>query len=106
MTITVILFLCAFLNQRYGTRGLLLGAGFRDLPIPTPLQFRSPRSFLRGRLAPESAVLPILFGFATNTLTKAVVAFAVGGYRFALTILPGLIAVVLAAFFGMWLGKP
>jgi len=33
-----------------------------------------------------------------------VVVFAVGGYRFALKILPGLIAVVLAVFLGMWLG--
>ncbi len=106
MTITVILFLCAFLNQRYGTRGLLLGAalsGFADTHA-TAISIASLVS--AGRLAPESAVLPILFGFATNTLTKAVVASAVGGYRFALTILPGLIAVVLAAFFGMWLGKP
>jgi uncharacterized membrane protein (DUF4010 family) len=106
MTITVILFLCAFLNQRYGTRGLLLGAalsGFADTHA-TAISIASLVS--AGRLAPESAVLPILFGFTTNTLTKAVVAFAVGGYRFALRILPGLIAVVLAAFFGMWLGKP
>ena len=106
MTITVILFLCAFLNQRYGTRGLLLGAalsGFADTHA-TAISIASLVS--AGKLAPESAVLPILFGFATNTLTKAVVASAVGGYRFALRILPGLIAVVLAAFFGMWLGKP
>jgi uncharacterized membrane protein (DUF4010 family) len=105
-TVTVILFLCAFLNQRYGNRGLLLGAalaGFADTHA-TAISVASLVS--AGKLTPESAVLPILLGFATNTVTKAVVAFAVGGYRFGLRILPGLIAVLLAAFFGMWLGKP
>jgi uncharacterized membrane protein (DUF4010 family) len=58
-----------------------------------------------GKLSSDSAALPILLGFTTNTLTKVVVAFTVGGYRFALELLPGLIAVVLAAFFGMWMGK-
>jgi hypothetical protein len=45
-----------------------------------------------------------LLGFTTNTLTKIVVAFTAGGLRFGLKILPGLIAVIFAAFFGLWLG--
>lgn len=104
MTITVILFLCAFLNQRYGNRGLFLGAalsGFADTHA-TAISIASLVS--AGKLNPESAVFPVLLGFTTNTLTKVVVAFTVGGYRFALKLLPGLIAVVLAAFLGMWLG--
>ena len=106
ITITVILFLCAFLNQRYGNRGLYLGAalsGFVDTHA-TAISIASLVS--AGKLAPESAVLPVLLGFTTNTLTKVVVAFTVGGYHFALKLLPGLIAVVAAAFFGFWLGKP
>ena len=105
MAITVILFFCAFLNQRYGSRGLLLGAslsGFADTHA-TAISIASLVS--AGKLAPESAALPILLGFTTNTLTKVIVAFMVGGYRFALKLLPGLIAVILAAFLGMWLGK-
>ena len=104
ITITVILFLCAFLNQRYGNRGLFLGAalsGFADTHA-TAISIASLVS--AGKLAPEAAVFPVLLGFATNTLTKVVVAFTVGGYRFALKLLPGLIAVVLASFLGMWLG--
>jgi hypothetical protein len=41
-------------------------------------------------------------GFSANTLTKAVVAFTVGSTRFALRLLPGLIALILAAFLGVW----
>ena len=104
VTITVILFLCAFLNQKYGNRGVLLGAalsGFADTHV-TAISIASLVS--AGKLSPESAVFPILLGFTTNTLTKVIVAFAVGGSRFALKLLPGLIAMVLAAFLGMWLG--
>ena len=103
ITITVILFLCAFLNQRYGNRGLFLGAalsGFADTHA-TAISIASLVS--SGRITAQAATLPILLGFTTNTLTKVVVAFTFGGYRFALKLLPGLIAVVLAAFLGMWL---
>jgi uncharacterized membrane protein (DUF4010 family) len=105
VTISVILFLCAFLNQRYGNRGLFLGAalsGFADTHA-TAISIASLVS--SGTLAPKLAVFPILLGFTSNTLTKIVVAFTVGGYRFGLKILVGLIAVVFAAFLGMWLGK-
>jgi uncharacterized membrane protein (DUF4010 family) len=105
-TITVILFVCGLLNQRYGSRGVVLGAalsGFADTHA-TAISIASLVS--AGKISAESAVSPILIGFATNTLTKAVVAFAVGGHRFALKILPGLVAVLVAAFAGMWLGRP
>src|SRR5579864_555953 len=39
-------------------------------------------------------------GLTTNTVTKMVVAISSGGRRFALQIIPGLILVVLGAWFG------
>ena len=104
MTITVILFLCAFLNQRYGNRGILLGAALAGLADTHATAISIASLVSAGKLSSESAVFPILLGFTTNTLTKVIVAFAVGGSRFALKLLPGLIAMVLAAFLGMWLG--
>ncbi len=104
ITITVILFFCAFLNQAYGNRGLFLGAalsGFADTHA-TAISIASLVS--SGKISAQAATLSILLGFTTNTLTKGVVAFLVGGVRFGLKLLPGLIAVVLAAYFGMWLG--
>jgi uncharacterized membrane protein (DUF4010 family) len=103
-TITAILFLCAFLNQRYGNRGLYLGAALSGLADTHATAISIASLVSAGKLAPGSAVFPILLGFITNTLTKVVVAFTVGGHRFAIRILPGLIAVVLAALLGMWLG--
>lgn len=101
VTISVILFLLAFLSQRFGNRGIIVGAavaGFADTHA-TAISIASLVS--SGKLTPESAIAPILLGFTTNTLTKIVVAFSVG-FRFGLKILFGLIAVVLAAFLGMW----
>ncbi len=103
VTITVILFLCAFLNQRYGNRGLFLGAALSGLADTHATAISIASLVSAGKLAPRSAVFPILLGFTTNTLTKVLVAFTVGGYRFAIRILPGLIAVVMAALLGMWL---
>jgi uncharacterized membrane protein (DUF4010 family) len=103
MTITMILFLCSFLNQKYGDRGLLIGAALSGLADTHATAISIASLVSAGKLFPESAVFPILLGFTTNTLTKVVVAFTVGGYRFALRLLPGLVAVVLAGFFGMWL---
>jgi uncharacterized membrane protein (DUF4010 family) len=79
MAITVILFLCAFLNQRYGSRGLLLGAGLSGFADTHATAISIASLVSAGKLAPESAALPILLGFTTNTLTKAIVAFTVGG---------------------------
>ena len=104
VSITTILLLCAFLNQRYGNRGLYLGAALSGLADTHATAISIASLVSVGKLGPQSAVFPILLGFSTNTLTKVMVAFAVGGYRFALRLLPGLVAVVLAAFLGMWLG--
>jgi uncharacterized membrane protein (DUF4010 family) len=103
-TISAVLFSCGLLNQWYGSRGLLFGAALSGLADAHAAAISIASLVSAGRLTPEAAVKPILVGFATNTVTKAIVAFGVGGRRFALRILPGLIAVVLAAFIGMWFG--
>jgi len=53
-----------------------------------------------GKLSAQESALPILAGLTTNTVTKMVVAISSGGRRFALQIIPGLILVVLGAWFG------
>ena len=53
-----------------------------------------------GKLSAQESLFPILAGLSTNTVTKIVVAISSGGRRFALQIIPGLILVVLGAWFG------
>jgi len=102
VTVSGILFLCGFLNRTYGNRGLLLGAALSGLADTHATAISIASLVSAGRVTPQAAVLPIVVGFSTNTLTKAVVAFTLGSTRFALQLLPGLIALVLAAFLGMW----
>lgn len=101
-TVSVILFFCAFLNQAYGNRGLLLGAALSGLADTHATAISIASLVSAGKLTPQEATLPIVLGFSANALTKAVVAFTAGNARFALRLLPGLIALVLAAFLGLW----
>jgi len=48
----------------------------------------------------SEALVPILIGLTTNTITKAVAAITTGGARFALQVIPGLLLVILAAWTG------
>jgi uncharacterized membrane protein (DUF4010 family) len=56
-----------------------------------------------GKFTPQDAVLPILAGLTSNTLTKIVMAATSGGWPFALRVVPGLILVTLAAWAGLYL---
>lgn len=105
ITISAALFLCGLLDRFYGDRGLLLGAalsGFADTHA-TAISIAS--LVTAGKIKADAAVIPILVGFTTNTATKAIVAISLGGRQFALRILPGLLLVVTAAFFGLLIAK-
>ena len=105
VTISATLFLCGLLNRSYGDRGLLFGAalsGFADTHA-TAISIAS--LVAAGKMKAETAVMPILIGFTTNTMTKAIVAFTVGGRQFAWRVLPGLIAVIAAAFLGFFFSR-
>jgi uncharacterized membrane protein (DUF4010 family) len=56
------------------------------------------------RITTIGAVVSILVGLTTNTITKAVVAITTGGWRFAFQIIPGLLLVILAAWAGLSVG--
>jgi uncharacterized membrane protein (DUF4010 family) len=100
-TVGAILFASAVLNDWVGESGVVLSAaaaGFAD----THAAAISVASLVAsGRIDAEQAVVPILAAFTTNSVTKAVIARATGGRRFALEVWPGLI-LVLAAAWGGW----
>ena len=66
-------------------------------PPPTPL-------VAAGQIAPAEALIPILLGLATNTVTKLVLAASAGGRAYLLRVGPGLISVVLAIWAPVLLG--
>ena len=51
-----------------------------------------------GKFTPKEAVLPILAGLTTNTVSKIAVAISSGGRRYAMQIIPGLVIVIAAAW--------
>ena len=97
-TIAVMLFLSAALNAWLGKAGVLAAAavaGFAD----THAAAVSVASLVAAsKFTAQEAVLPILAGLTTNTITKAIVAISSGGRRYAMQIIPGLVIVIGAAW--------
>ena len=56
-----------------------------------------------GHIEPRDAVLPILAGLTTNTVTKIVLALSGGQREFAWRVIPGLVLVAAAAWLGAFL---
>ena len=100
LTVSVILLISAAVNQSFGERGLWVAAavaGFAD----THAAAISVASLVAARrLSAADAVVPILAAMTTNAVTKAVVAAAAGGRRFAFQTVPGLVLVIGAAWAG------
>lgn len=98
LTVTAVLFISALLNHFFGARGGVIGvalAGFADAHSSAVSAASLARS---GAIASNLALLAILLAFTTNTITKAVVAWASGGARFAAGVLPGLVLMLIAAW--------
>jgi uncharacterized membrane protein (DUF4010 family) len=104
-TIAVVLMIAAVLANALGNAGVLVAttvAGFVDAHAAA---ISVASLVTAGRLRPEDAVVPILAGLATNTLTKVGLAITSGGSRFAWRVVPGLIAVIAAAWAGLPLAR-
>jgi uncharacterized membrane protein (DUF4010 family) len=102
--ITVISFIAAFLASRYGSGGGVLGialAGFADTHAAAASAGNLAKT---GSLTVGLGALAVLIAFATNTVTKAVVAWISGGPAFALRVIPGVVLMLVAAAAGAVFG--
>jgi uncharacterized membrane protein (DUF4010 family) len=98
MVITTVTFAGAAASRVAGDQGVAAAAllgGFADAHA-TAIAIASLVS--SGQLSPESAVVPILLGLTSNTVSKMMFAYAAGGRRFAAPIWVGLVAVIAAAW--------
>lgn len=99
------LLISALLTQWLGDRGLLIAsaaAGFGNTHSPA---ISAAALAAAGSTSPEFAAIATLAAFSTNTLSKSIVAFTLGGRRYALELLPGLALMLLAAWGGWFLGS-
>ena len=104
LTLSVVLLASAVLRAEFGEAGAILAAavaGFVDTHAPA-ISIASLTA--DGRMTAQEAVIPILAGFTTNTITKIVVAMTSGGRAFALRVAPGVVLVAAAAWAGALIG--
>ena len=104
--VSAVLVACAALNDAFGETGVLVATGLAGFADAHAAATSAAALVAQGKLSPEGAVLPILAGLTTNTITKAVAALVTGGRRFAYPVWGGLAAVLAALWAGgavVWL---
>jgi uncharacterized membrane protein (DUF4010 family) len=100
-----ILLVSRILHQFYGEAGVIVASAAAGFASTDPPMISVASLVGAGALTPAQSVLPILFAFTTNTITKVIAAMTSGGTAFALRVVPGLILMTLAAW-GGWLLVP
>lgn len=98
LTLSVILLACAALRDAFGENGVMIGAAVAGLADTHSAAISVASLVASGKLTPNDAVLPILAGLSTNTVSKMVLAASSGGVSFALRVIPGLLLVAFAAW--------
>jgi len=99
-TVSAILFASAALRQWVGVAGVMMGAGLAGFADTHAVAISVASLVAGGKISVADAVPLVLIGFTTNTVSKIVIAATTGGRRFALGVIPGLILVLVAAWFG------
>ncbi|HEY6924088.1 MAG TPA: DUF4010 domain-containing protein [Steroidobacteraceae bacterium] len=87
-----------FVNSRYGSIGRGITAAITGIFDVHASATSTLSLAANGALAPPDILLPILVAFSTNTVSKLVAAFAMGGPRYGWPVALGLGAIVTAAW--------
>ncbi|MEQ1560565.1 MAG: MgtC/SapB family protein [Methyloglobulus sp.] len=99
-TVSSFMLLAAALNQWLGSEGVIVAAAIAGFADTHSAAVAVASLVVAGKLSANEAVLPILAGLTTNTITKAVLAILSGNWRFISAIILGLILVILSAWIG------
>jgi uncharacterized membrane protein (DUF4010 family) len=95
-----ILVASAALQDLFGEKGIILAAALAGFADTHSAAISIASLVASGKITANDAILPILAGLSTNTLSKMVFAATSGGRSFAVRVIPGLIIVALAAWAG------
>ena len=99
-TVSSFMLLAATLNQWLGSEGVIVAAAIAGFADTHSAAVAVASLVAAGKLSANEAVLPILAGLTTNTITKAVLAILSGNWQFITAIILGLILVILSAWIG------
>jgi uncharacterized membrane protein (DUF4010 family) len=101
--IAIVLITSAALKSWFGQNGLVLASGLAGLADSHAPTISVATMVASNKLSVQNAVIPILFAFSLNTLSKAITAFYAGGKLFAKQLVPGLIVQVATLWFTWYL---
>ena len=104
LTLSCIMVASAALQEWFGENGIILAAALAGFVDTHSAAISVASLVASGKMTPADAVLPILAGLSTNTISKVVLAGTSGGRLFAVRVVPGLILVGLAAWVGALYG--
>lgn len=94
--------LSAALSQSWGDVGLASATAISGLADTHAPAVAVAQLVAAGQIALSGAAVPILLALSTNTLSKCVAATSAGGRPFALSLVPGLLLMVGAAWGAWW----
>lgn len=100
--LAAILLITRIMEEWYGASGTAAAAALAGLANTSAAAVSVAALAGTGKITAMDAALPILLALSANTLTKAVLALATGSRGFALTVVPGLALVLIAAWSGWW----
>lgn len=101
--VSVILLAAAAVHAHLGDAGLHAAAGVSGFADVHAAAASVAQLVSAGSVTPEAAGGPVLVALVANSSAKAVMAWMRGGRRYALRVLPGLIALCSAFALGLWL---
>jgi uncharacterized membrane protein (DUF4010 family) len=102
--LSCILVASAALQDLFGENGIIVAAALAGFVDTHSAAISVASLVVSGKITANDAILPILAGLSTNTISKMVFAATSGGRSFAIRVIPGLIIVALAAWIGTLLG--
>ena len=100
LTLSGILVASAALREWFGETGVIVAAAVAGFVDTHSAAISIASLVASGKMSAADAVIPILAGLSTNTISKIIFARTSGGHSFALRVIPGLILVALAAWAG------
>lgn len=99
-TLAVVLVACAALQDQFGENGVIAAAALAGFADTHSAAISVAALVASGKLTASDALLPILAGLSTNTISKIILAVTSGGRAFALRVIPGLLLVAVAGWAG------
>ena len=103
LLLTLVMVASAGLNTWWGDAGILISAAVSGFADAHAAAASAASLMTTGKIDAKHAMVSILLGLTTNTLTKAILAFNAGGVVYASKILPGLLLMVSATWLGFGL---